>query len=332
MKILIREGSAARNFDALIDLLHEYENEIMFCCDDKHPDELVLHHINQHVIRAVARGIDVFKVLKAACVNPVKHYKMRSGLLHSGDPADFIVVKDLKNFEVIQTIIDGLTVFDQGKVQLPSIIHHPINQFGITSFDADTLQVHAKEGLHQIHVIEALDGQLITNDLLLPPCVKEGLIVSDTENDILKMVVVNRYHEAPTAKTFVKNFQLKTGAIASTVAHDSHNIIAVGVEDQYIAKAIDLLIKHQGGIAVCSEGQELILPLPVAGLMSLQTADEVARAYTQLHEAACHLGSTLRAPFMTLSFMALLVIPELKLSDKGLFSSKIFNFTPLQFE
>lgn len=332
MKILIREGSAARNFDALIDLLHEYENEIMFCCDDKHPDELVLHHINQHVIRAVARGIDVFKVLKAACINPVKHYKMRSGLLNPGDPADFIVVKDLKNFEVVQTVIDGQAVFNQGKVQMPSITYHPINQFGITSFDTETLQVHAKEDLHQIHVIQALDGQLITNDLLLPPKVNEGLIISDTENDILKMVVVNRYHEAPTAKAFVKNFQLKKGAIASTVAHDSHNIIAVGVEDQYLAKAINLLVKHQGGIAVCSDEQDLILPLPVAGLMSLQTADEVARAYTLLHEAACQLGSTLRAPFMTLSFMALLVIPELKLSDKGLFSSKIFNFTPLQFE
>lgn len=332
MKILIREGSAARNFDALIDLLHEYENDIMFCCDDKHPDELILHHINQHVIRAVAKGIDVFKVLKAACVNPVKHYRMRSGLLRPDDPADFIVVKDLKNFEVIQTIIDGQVAFDRGKVNLPSVTDHPINQFGITSFDEDTLQVRAKDNLHQIHVIEALDGQLITNDLLLTPRVKDGLIVSDTENDILKMVVVNRYQKAPAAKAFVKNFHLKKGAIASTVAHDSHNIIAVGVEDEYLAKAIHLLIKHQGGIAVCSDEHELILPLPVAGLMSLQTADEVAKAYTQLHEAACYLGSTLRAPFMTLSFMALLVIPELKLSDRGLFSSKIFNFTPLQFE
>lgn len=326
MKILIREGSAAKNFDALIDLLNEHAVNMMFCSDDKHPDSLVAGHINQLCERAVAKGIDVFKILRAACINPVLHYKMGVGLLKQGDLADFILVEDLVHFKVLQTYINGVLVAEKGKSLIDGKKSGTINQFNCEEQTASAF-TYNHSGEKTILVIEAMDGQLITNKLVIEPNIINNLIVSDVRNDILKMVVVNRYKNALIAKCFVKNFGLKQGAIASTVAHDSHNIIAVGVDDESISKAVNLVIREQGGISSASEKKEMILPLPVAGLMSNEDGYNVAAAYTAIDKMVKdELGSTLASPFMTLSFMALLVIPQLKLSDLGLFDGDKFEF------
>jgi adenine deaminase len=339
MKIIIREGSAAKNFEALIDLLNDFPNQMMFCSDDKHPDSLVDGHINRLCARAVAKGIDLFKVLQATCVNPVHHYKMKVGLLKEGDAADFIVVKDLKNFEVAQTYIDGQLVAENGETKIETEKSTVINNFScarkkIEDFVISTMTtkeilnanwLHADSpGSIRIPVIEALDGQLITNKLVAE--IDGPVLQTNLKDDILKIVVVNRYHEAPIAKAFIKNFGLKSGALASSVAHDSHNIVAVGVDDENICAAVNLVIEHQGGVSFVSDDAEMIVPLPVAGLMSNEDGYKVAQQYSLIDKAVKYAGSTLSAPFMTLSFMALLVIPRLKLSDKGLFDGDKFEF------
>ena len=327
MKILIREGSAAKNFDALVDLLHDHSDNMMFCSDDKHPDSLAAGHINSLCARAVAHGVNIFKVLKAACVNPVQHYKMKNGLLKTHDAADFIVVKDLKDFVVLKTFIDGILVAEEGKTFIESVSCDIINNFNCQAKKPSHFQVPAKKEQREIYVIEALEGQLITNKLIKPALIKNGFIESDVENDILKMVVVNRYYEAPIAISFIKNIGLTNGAIASSVAHDSHNIVAVGVDDESICEAVNLIIKEKGGISAVSRNVKMILPLPVAGLMSAGDGFKIATDYTAINNFAIKiLGSSMDAPFMTLSFMALLVIPHLKLSDKGLFDGDAFSF------
>lgn len=328
MHILIREGSAAKNFEALIDLLHDHPRMIMFCSDDKHPDSLMEGHINQLCARAVAKGIDIFSVLRAACVNPVLHYHLDIGLLREGDPADFIIAEDLINFRVKQTYIDGQLVADNGKTMIGSVHITPINQFHCEEVTAADLAIRVQEYPSQdglIPVIEALDGQLITNKLMLRGREKSGCWVSDTDNDVLKMVVVNRYKPSPVAKCFIRNFGFRSGAIASSVAHDSHNIVAVGADDESLAKAINLVIREKGGVSCCTEDASSVLSLPVAGLMSARNGYDVAKEYTAIDAMAKSLGSSLAAPFMTLSFMALLVIPHLKLSDMGLFNGDDFS-------
>jgi len=335
MKILVREGSAAKNFEALIDLLNDYPNQMMFCSDDKHPDSLALGHINQLCERAVAKGINLFKVLSAACINPVLHYKLDVGLLKEGDAADFIVVKDLEKFEVVKTYINGELVAEKGKSKIESRKPKVINNFSCSKKKVEDFQYllnkyGEEENIEQVNVIEALDGQLITNKLirnLKDVFVKNGFIESNPENDLLKIVVVNRYTDSPIAKAFIKNFGLKQGAIASSVAHDSHNIVAVGVDDENICKAVNLVIEQQGGVSAVDNEKEMVLALPVAGLMSNENGYKVAEAYTAIDKMVKEeLGSTLTAPFMTLSFMALLVIPHLKLSDQGLFDGDSFSF------
>ena len=323
MHILIREGSAAKNFDALIDLLNDYPERIMFCSDDKHPDSLVEGHIDKLCARAIAKGIDVFKVLRAACINPALHYKLETGILREGDNADFIVVEDLVNFKVLQTYICGELVAENGKTLIGTAAtdtEKRINNFSCNKKLPDDFAVTNKTG-NNTFIIEALDGQLITNKLKIqpPPAI-------DINNDILKLVVVNRYTEAPVAIAFIKNFGLKQGAIASSVAHDSHNIVAVGTNDESICEAVNMIIEQKGGVSLHSPDKSLILPLPVAGLMSDEDGYIVAENYAAIDKAAKSLGSTLSSPFMTLSFMALLVIPHLKLSDKGLFDGDRFEF------
>jgi len=338
MKIIIREGSAAKNFDALINLLHDYSNQMMFCSDDKHPDSLVEGHINQLCARAVAKGIDVFKVLNAACINPVLHYKLDVGLLKEGDAADFIVVKDLEKFEVVKTFINGDLVAEEGKSMVDSPQSTVINNFSCDKKEVSDFIVKLTTHDSQIMVIEALNGQLITNKFSAEPTIINNIIISNPDRDILKIVIVNRYKDAPIAKAFIKNFGLRKGAIASSVAHDSHNIVAVGVDDESICKAVNLVIEKQGGISCVTSPQplskgeglttpmfEMVLALPVGGLMSNDDGYKVAAAYTAIDKMAKELGSTLSAPFMTLSFMALLVIPHLKLSDKGLFDGDSFS-------
>jgi len=327
MKILIREGSAAKNFEALIGLMDEHYENMMFCSDDKHPDSLVEGHINLLCERAVAKGIDVFKVLQAACINPVVHYKMRNGLLQKGDAADMIVVKDLHKFEVTHTYIDGVLVAENGQSLISTKPADVINEFDCDKKTISDFAVPANDLQKEIPVIEALEGQLITNKLMLQPAVADGQIISDPSRDILKIVVVNRYNNAPVAKAFIKNIGLKEGAIASTVAHDSHNIVAVGVDDDSLCEAVNLLIAQRGGVSAVSEEKMMVLPLPVAGLMSNEDGYKVATDYTAIDTFVKEkLGSGLAAPFMTLSFMALLVIPHLKLSDKGLFDGDEFRF------
>jgi len=329
MKIIIREGSAAKNFEALIDLLHEYPNQMMFCSDDKHPDGLVLGHINQLCERAIAKKIDLFNILQAACVNPVLHYKLNVGLLKEGDPADFIVVKDLEKFKVVKTFINGKLVAEEGQSKIESVKSKVINNFTCSKRKIEDFAwpLTTHHSPFKISVIEALDGQLITNRIAYEPEVIDGKLESDIEDDILKIVVVNRYKNAPVAKAFINNFKLLRGAIASSVAHDSHNIVAVGVDDESICKAVNLVIAKEGGISAVSDKREMVLGLPIAGLMSNDNGYKVAEAYTAIDKMVKkELGSTLSAPFMNLSFMALLVIPHLKLSDKGLFDGDSFSF------
>ncbi|MBA4196150.1 MAG: adenine deaminase [Chitinophaga sp.] len=330
MKILIREGSAAKNFEALIGLLHEHYAMMMFCSDDKHPDSLAIGHINQLCARAVAKGIDVFKVLQAACVNPVLHYKLDVGLLREGDDADFIVATDLINFNILKTFINGELVAENGQSFIQSVKANAINQFDCNEVTIKDIEIAVNDYPNKdgnIPVIEALDGQLITNKIFVPWTVNNGLLTSNIKDDILKMVVVNRYHNAPVAKCFIKNFGLQEGALASSVAHDSHNIVAVGCDDESLVKAINLVIKEKGGISAVSNTKKMVLGLPVAGLMTTEDGYKVADAYTAIDRMTKEdLGSTLISPFMTLSFMALLVIPYLKLSDKGLFDGEKFEF------
>ncbi|MBV9962622.1 MAG: adenine deaminase [Parafilimonas sp.] len=329
MKIIIREGSAAKNFEALVDLLNDYPDKIMFCSDDKHPDSLVEGHINKLCERAVAKGIDVFKVLQAACINPVHHYKLNVGLLNEGDAADFVLVNDLKEFKVYQTFINGKLVAENGKSLIKSVHIEPINNFSAKEISENNLKVFTNSVTlinNKLPVIEALDGQLITNKMYVHPLIRKKEIISDIENDILKIVVVNRYKTAPVAKAFIKNLGFKKGAIASSVAHDSHNIVAAGCDDKSIAKAINLIIQYKGGISCVDEKSEKIVTLPVAGLMSDEDGYKIANAYSEIDKMAKSFGSRLSAPFMTLSFMALLVIPHIKLSDKGLFDGDSFLF------
>ncbi len=328
MKILIREGSAAKNFEALYPLLDSHTNNIMLCSDDKHPDSLLEGHINQLCARAIAKGIDKFNVLQAACINPVDHYKLPTGKMKLGDPANFIVVNDLISFEVITTFINGLMVAEKGKSFIAAITENSINQFNAPFISVAQLKIESKNYPNQnglIPVIEAIDGQLITKCIWMPPTEKENYLITNTTNDVLKMVVYNRYKTAAPSIAFIKNFGFTQGAIASTIAHDSHNIIAVGVDDESIMTAINSVIQEKGGVSCVNKSDSKILALPVAGLMSTADPYEVAEQYTIIDAMSKGLGSSLGSPFMTLSFMALLVIPHLKLSDKGLFDGDQFK-------
>jgi len=330
MKVIIREGSAAKNFEALIDLLPENYENMMFCSDDKHPDDLLLGHINQLCERAVAKGIDVFKVLQAACVNPVKHYNLEVGLLQKDDFADFIVVDNLTEFNVLETYIDGELAAKNGESFVKDVDFEVLNNFNTDK--KETSDFRFESSAKKIRVIEALDGELVTNQIIADALIEDGNLVSNTAIDVLKMTVVNRYKNDAPAIAFIKNFGLKEGAIASSVGHDSHNIIAIGVSDAMVCKAVNLVIENRGGVCAVNNTEEKIVSLPVAGIMSDKPAQEIGKNYAELDKMAKEMGSKLRAPYMSLSFMALLVIPSLKLSDKGLFDGNTFQFTSLEIE
>jgi len=344
-KILIREGSAAKNFEELWPLLNEAPQSCMLCSDDKHPDDLMEGHINQLCARAVAHGVPLFNVLRAACLNPVEHYGLRCGLMRPGDPADLIRLHDLVSFKVMETWIDGQCVARDGVSLLPKSRSPRANQFHATPKQASDFAIPApasggatdlasadsnRPTAPLIRIIEALDGQIVTGAGEAEPLIHNGYIVADPSRDILKITVVNRYADAPPAVAFVRGVGLKSGAIASSVAHDCHNIVAVGATDEDLARVVNLVIKSEGGIAVVGpDGLEDILPLPVAGLMSDGYAEDAAAGYARLTKNAKSLGSPLHAPYMTLSFLALLVIPALKLSDLGLFDGTKFEFVPI---
>ncbi|VVB67551.1 Adenine deaminase [Candidatus Norongarragalina meridionalis] len=325
MKIQIREGSAAKNFEALYPLIEKYPKMCMFCSDDRHPDDLLEGHINLLVKRAVAKGVGLFKILRCACVNPVEHYGLDVGLLREGDSADFIVVDNLRDFNVLRTYVRGQIVAERGKPLLRRVKSSKPNKFRARKKSKSELAVH-----NTLNVMAVTDGQLVDKAMVVS--IRELVrheIKIDPKTDVLKIVVVNRYADSRPAVAFAKNFGLKKGAIASSVAHDSHNIIAVGVNDELICKAINCLIRHRGGICAVDERSEHVLPLPIAGVMSDGDFASVAEKYSELDGIAKSYGSKLRAPFMTLSFMALPVIPQLKLTDKGLFDVTNFRFVNL---
>jgi adenine deaminase len=328
MHILIREGSAAKNFEALYELIDDHPKKIMLCSDDKHPDSLLEGHINQLCARAVAKGLNVFNVLRTACINPVIHYQLPTGFARVNDPANLILVEDLSQFKVLETYIDGLLVAKNGRSLIEPVQATPINQFNAQPILLSDLQLPvstypSKEGL--VPVIHAIDGQLITNLVWTKPTIKDNEIIADTEKDILKVVVYNRYHAAKPKIGLIQSFGFKTGAIASTVAHDSHNIIAVGVDDESILKAINLVVHEKGGISCVQGAGSKVIGLTVAGLMSTADPYQVANEYIEIDNMAKALGTQLGSPFMTLSFMALLVIPHIKMSDLGLFDGDQFK-------
>jgi adenine deaminase len=328
MKISIREGSAAQNLEALHELFaRTTPDRLMLCSDDRHPDTLVKGHVNELLRRLVAKGYDPLDLIISATKTPVEHYNLDVGLLQPGDPADFIQVKDLEHFEVVRTFIDGHLVAENGRSLLESHPIEVVNNFNRSPISETDLRVtaHGKN----IRVIEVLDGEIVTEAGTTEARSENGEYLCDTERDLLKLVVVNRYGDTPPAVAFARGFQLKHGALASSVGHDCHNIIAVGTNDADIVQAINGVIEHQGGLSLAKNGDLSILPLPVAGIMSDRPAEEVTEQYTTLDQQARALGSPLRAPYMSLSFLALLVIPELKLSDKGLFDGKRFGFVPL---
>ncbi|MEI7499320.1 MAG: adenine deaminase [Bacteroidota bacterium] len=327
MHILIREGSAAKNFETLYPLINEFPDQVMLCSDDKHPNDLVTGHINVEVKRAIAKGMNIMNVLRCCTYNPVKHYNLDIGLLRIGDAADFIRVDNLESFKILDTYINGQKVAENGKTLISGVHEKPFNKFEIEKIQISEINIEPQGG--HIRVQGAFDGQLITEQFLAEPTIAGNNVVSDPTRDILKIVVKNRYNEAPGAVGFIRNIGLKNGAIASCVAHDSHNIVAVGVDDASITAAINLIIEAKGGISIVDGTTKRLLPLPFAGIMSGLDGFEVARLYDEMDKKVKEMGSPLSAPFMTLSFMALLVIPDLKLSDKGLFDGTRFAFANL---
>jgi len=325
MKILIREGSAAKNFEALVNLIDKHYDNMMFCSDDKHPDSLVDGHINELVKRSLNKGIDLFKILQMACINPVAHYHLDVGQLRLGDDADFIMIDNPQSFKVTHTFINGECVAKDGASLLPRMTtSHPNNFKAVKKSEKQFRQKNISD---TIPVIEVIDGELITNRLDYVPKVVSGNNESDIKRDLLKITVVNRYEEnAPPAIAFIKNFGLTKGAIASSVGHDSHNIICVGVNDAAITKAVNLIIESKGGIVALNEDKKLLIRLPIAGLMTDEDGYTVATKYIEIDKMVKEMGCSLKSPFMSLSFMALLVIPSLKLSDLGLFDGTEFKF------
>ena len=323
IKIQIREGSAAKNFNALCSLIKKYPEKVMLCTDDCHPDDLVKGHINLLIKRGLEKGIDLFDLLTAACVNPVKHYNLNIGLLQTGDPADFIIVDNLDNLNVLETYINGKKVYDKEETLFEYKTGKPVNNFKKKKISGKDLLV--KDNRKNIRVVKCFDGQLFTGSIVVKPNTLNGRVIPDVENDILKLVVVNRYNNSEPAIGFIHGIGFKDGAVAQSIAHDSHNIIAVGTNDKDLLKAINTVISLKGGIAISYKGNINQLPLEIAGLMSSERGEKTASGYAELNELAKSLGSSFKSPLMTLSFMALLVIPELKLSDKGLFDVNAFS-------
>lgn len=327
MKILIREGSAAKNFDELIPLIEKFPEHIMLCSDDKHPDDLIKGHINLLIKKSIELGYDIIDILRSVSYNPVKHYKLDAGLLQVGDNADFVIIDNFNNFNVLETYIDGNLVAKHGHSFINKIEEIPVNVFNCDAISEKDIAI--APDTNTINVIKAIDGQLITQAFHAQAKTFNNNVVSDTENDILKIVVLQRYKKSKPSVAFINGFGLKRGSMASTIAHDSHNIIAVGVNDTDIVNAINSLIQHKGGITAVSGEENIYLPLPYGGLMSAEDAGIVAEKYELIDKKVKQYGSMLKAPFMTLAFMALLVIPDLKLSDMGLFDGSTFAFTPL---
>jgi adenine deaminase len=328
MKILIRNGSSAKNFHALAPLIDLYPQMVMLCCDDIHPEDLIQGHINIFLREGIKRKLNIFNLLRAASLNPINHYKLNVGSLQVNQKADFCVVNNLEQFDVTETWINGEQVYSKiTPHSTPTKSSKTINNFCDYTIYPDDILV---PNLHRnFKAIGILDGELLTHTLVVKNTQTGDIVNSDVDNDILKIVVVNRYQQAKPSVGFVNGFGLKSGAIASSVAHDSHNIIAIGTNDMDLISAIHRLIGTKGGIVAIDGTKELLLPLPIGGLMTTDTVENVAAYYLHLNQMVKSMGSNLNSPFMTMSFLALLVIPELKIGDKGLFDVTHFAFTPL---
>jgi adenine deaminase len=329
MKILIREGSAAKNFNELYPLISKFNNFVMLCTDDSHPDDLIKYgHINKILKMGIKLNIDIFDLLNAACINPVQHYKLPVGLLRKNDPADFIIVNNLQDFEILETVINGNTVYSHNRILFNTEKEKPINNFNAQKIKVENIKISPTSS--KMKVIEVIDKELVTNSFTTKPKVENNNVISDIENDVLKIVVYNRYSKQSVPQVaFINGFGLKSGAIATSIAHDSHNIISVGCSDEEICNSINEIIEHKGGLCYVKNNDYYTLPLEFAGLMTQEPAEHVANVYEKLNNIIKSNGSVLTAPFMTLSFMALLVIPNLKIGDKGLFDVSSFNFTNL---
>jgi adenine deaminase len=329
MTILLRCGSAARTFEALLPVLARHPGACMLCSDDKHPDDLLEGHINDLVRIAVGAGLNVFDVLRAACVNPVRHYGLDVGQLRPGDRADWVEVEDLRDFRVRRTVIGGRVLAADGRSAIPerTPLRRP-NQFALRPVSAAVFRMPARAGT--CRVIGVRDGELVTDALSCIPTVRDGVVVADPARGLAKLAVFNRYAAAvPPALALVSGLGLGRGAVAASVAHDSHPVIAAGVDDDALAAAVNAVVAHGGGLAVADGTGVRVMPLPIAGLMSAGTCEEAAAATARIDAAVRACGCALRAPFMTLSFLALPVIPALKLTDLGLFDA--VQFKPVGF-
>jgi len=330
MKVQIREGSAAKNYEVLHSLIDLYPNDIMLCTDDTHPDDLMLGHINELVKRSVSKGLNLFNIIKAVNINPIKHYNLNVGSLQKNDSADFVIVNNLKDFSVLKTYISGEEIFNGQRVNITGFENKKLNNFVAEKITENDIKIYNKEN-KKVKVINCFDGDLLTKQSLENlPLNAQGEILLDTQNDIIKIVVYNRYKKSKPVVGFIKNFGLQHGAVASSIAHDSHNVIACGVTDNDIVIAINKIVENKGGIAVYNGEKTFDLQLEIAGLMTNSPIEKVASEYELLnHIVKNELGSDLYAPFMTLSFMALLVIPEIKIGDKALFDGNKFELTNL---
>ncbi len=322
MMILIREGSAARNLNALKELFRMHPDKVMLCSDDLHPEMLFERHINKIIASLISEGYNIYDVIRSATINPAIHYKMIAGLLREGDPADLIIVDSLDKMNVKETWIEGEKVFDNGRVQFSYKPGKAINNFRSSLIAEADIEVTSKEG--KIRIIESFDGELLTREIT-GETGTVGLLKADTGKDILKIVVKDRYNDGVPAIGFIKGFGLKKGAFASSIAHDSHNIIAVGTSDKDIVSSINEIIRMEGGLSVSEGGNISSLQLNIGGIMTTRLCDEVKTDYERLTQLVKMMGCTMKAPFMTLSFMALLVIPDLKIGDKGLFDVNLFK-------
>lgn len=328
MHILIREGSAARNYAALHTLLDESPERIMFCTDDAHPDDIMERgHIDKHVRQAISDGHDLFDVLRAASLNPINHYRLPLGQLRKGDKADFIVVENLTTFPVLATYIAGRAVYTEAHglaqaVEQPTTLPNNFDLAPVTP-----AQLRRSVGKAPMPTIGLIPNELVTDCYTYTPKIASDNLEADLEDDVLKIVYVNRYGGGTPQVAYIHGFGLKSGAIASSIGHDSHNIVAVGCTDEAIAAAINGVIEHCGALAVVdTDGTCHALPLPIAGIMSDQSAPVVAKAYQGLSALAQTLGTPLKAPFMTLAFMSLVVIPRMKIGEQGLFDSEAWDW------
>lgn len=330
LKLQIRHGSSVRPFESFIPLLARYPDRCMFCSDVKHPDDLLRDHINFIAATAYRKGISLYAIIQAASINPVQHYRLPLGLLQPGDPADFLLIDDLQTFRPREVWLRGQCVARDGRSFLPLGEPCVRNRFAAGLLQPEALRITASAG-RAAHVIGVHDGQLVSTHLVEQPAVVNGFAVADTERDIVKLVVYNRYGGVSPAVALVKGFGLKRGALASSVAHDAHHIIAVGTTDDALAAAINEVVLCRGGLAVADNNRKVlkVLPLPLAGLISTEPAEAVARAYSDCNAIAKILGTRLTSPFMTLSFLAQPGAPNLSLTDKGLFDGETLQQIPL---